>query len=425
MNSNRVFADEKRLRVPAAFARRVFVCVMLISVFGFAPSLLAQFERQSVAGGGALFGAVLNPDASDEQGVQIAVTGGGQIVLDPHLVEKQEKLRPEEISWRLTAPGIADTVEANENYARVCRDNGLPQQARRHWERVVELDPNNELARRTLGYVKLDGVWMSERERKEQLGYESFGGRSMTAQEAALERQQNENKKQIAAWKKNLKPLYAQIKNGDSEAKNQIRRIRDPLALAAITELLKNENNPQIRIVFVQAMGNIATPAALGDLASVALVDDDYEVRLTALETLHEHRDELSGAIAAFRKSLFHSRNDIVNRAGAALGYLDTYSAVPDLINALVTNHQRTTVEGGDEPIASFSNRGFTFNPGNKPVIKVITESIENSDVHAALCELIARHETTAVDFGFDVAAWKQWLMNRHEIQNFNPRRDE
>lgn len=398
-----------------------FLSSAVFLAVGLTPFARAEAPYQSIADGGKLAGTILS---SNETATTIQLAGGGEITLDSPLVKKRALPSSDEMLWRNTAPLLADTPAEHERMAAWCRQRGLADEARLHYERIIELDPENEAAHKALDHVKLDNVWMTPLQRKEQLGFENYGGRSVTAQEAQLLRQRAEGKKEAGLWKKRLKSIESLLRDGDPLGREQLRGISAPEALSAVTDRLRRENDPQIRILYVQTMGKIGTPAALGDLASVAMVDDDYEVRLTALELIAANQQAVPSAIRHFRRSLFHSDNAVINRAGAALGYLNAVDAIPDLINSLVTRHQRTVVANADKPVASFSNDGFTLNPGGAQV-RQVTDTVENGDVLSALTQIVANNYGDAVDFGFNIPAWKGWLMRRQQIDAFNARRSE
>ena len=395
------------------------------NVLGQTPDPPPILERQAITGGGVLTGRIMNPDTAGDEDYVIELPGGGSVVLTANTIRKKEILRPETLKYRLTAPPAPDTVESHTEIAAWCDDNALPQGARIHRERILELDPNNETARRALGYEKKDGVWMTPKERREQAGLVMFEGRSVTPQEAVLLEQRREAKKASTLWKKRLKVIQTGLREQDPATKNELWSITAPEALAAVTAALREEpEKPQIRVLYVRAMGNIGTPAALGDLASVALVDNDGEVRLTALEMIKDHPKAVPGAIEYFRQTLRHKENFMINRAGFALGFLDAADAVSDLINALVTTHRQTTVIPGTQTAATFSNKGFVFNPGSNDKVVTGVVNLENADVLAALRSLVQSHEPIPADFGYDTAAWKSWLAERQNLMNFNSRRD-
>lgn len=54
------------------------------------------------------------------------------------------------------------------------------------WERILDLDPEDETARRELGYRKKDGRWMSNDEFQESIGNVLFEGKWISVEERAL-----------------------------------------------------------------------------------------------------------------------------------------------------------------------------------------------------------------------------------------------
>lgn len=396
-------------------------------LFGATKGASGQVERQAITGGGILTGTLLNPETAEGEDYVVLLSEGSEITLTPNMIRKKEVLRPETIYYRMTAPLEEDSIESHAEIAAWCDEKSLPIEARLHRERIVELDPNNEAARKALGYEKKDGVWMTPKERREQAGLTMYAGRSVTPQEAQLLRQRDEFRKAAAQWKKRLKAIQTRLRNQDQApaAKEELRSITAPEALSSITGALRQDAEfPQNRVLYVQAMGNIGTPAAMGDLASVALVDNDGEVRLTALEKIKEHPKAIPGAVEYFRQALRRPENFMVNRAGFALGFFDARDAADDLVNALITTHRETIVIPGSQTTATFSNKGMAFNPGSGDQTKTITQTLENADVLGALRSIVQSHYPIPADFGFDVAAWKNWFIEQRNLKDFSSRRD-
>jgi len=65
----------------------------------------------------------------------------------------------------------AASIDGQSQLAKWCEQNGLFAQAGAHWQAVVQLDPNHELARKSLGFVREDGNgnWVSlDKQRADQ-----------------------------------------------------------------------------------------------------------------------------------------------------------------------------------------------------------------------------------------------------------------
>ena len=68
------------------------IAVFLVS--GQIP-VAAQIERQSIAGGGVLFGKLENPDAASDEDYLITFNETGAVILEHDLLRKKEVIRPE------------------------------------------------------------------------------------------------------------------------------------------------------------------------------------------------------------------------------------------------------------------------------------------------------------------------------------------
>ena len=391
-------------------------------------SLEAQIERQTLSGDTVLTGKLENPNASADEDYIIGINETDTLVLPHNSLRKKETLRSETLEYRLKAPFLEDNVESHRNMAQWCRERNMPTETRLHLERIIQIAPDDDQARKSLGYENQDGIWTTPKERRESNGYVIYAGKSMTPQEAELLKEKENNKKLDAQWKKKIRIIQNGLKNDSEEAREDLRLVNAPEALSALTSALRDEKNPRNRELFVLAMGKIGTPAAIGDLAAVAIGDDDDEIRQTAIGLIRRYPKAVPGAAEYFREILKHPEkytNSAINRAGYALGVLDVQKALPDLINALVTRHTETIVIPGEQTSATFSSDGsISFNPGSQDRTKTITQELENPDVLAAVRSIVTSHYYDPVDFGYDIQSWKEWLFDKENLRDFHSRRD-
>ena len=109
------------------------------------------------------------------------------------------------------------------------------------YQRVVELDPDNEEAHKALQHVKEGNVWVSKKEQMEQRGLERVGGRNVSKQEAELIRAKEAEKEETRYWKKQIAFLYQGAKNDNQRAKEDLRRIKNPIALPVLVKTYTEE----------------------------------------------------------------------------------------------------------------------------------------------------------------------------------------
>jgi hypothetical protein len=148
----------------------------------------------------------------------------------------------------------------------------------------------------------------------------------------------------------------------------------------------------------------------------LSLLDPDPEIRHESLEYLI--RSGRRGLVTPYVRALKDRDNEIINRAGAALGQIGDASAMGALIDALITKHQFKVAEGQQDTYTfSPQSGGMTFGGGGP---KYITQPLRNPDVLAALVSL-----SGGVSFDYDQAQWRRWLAAQAKQQVVDVRRDE
>jgi hypothetical protein len=285
-------------------------------------------------------------------------------------------------------------------------------------KRVIELDAEHELARRALGYSRVEGRWTTQEEVMLSRGYVKYKGEWKYPQEVELLEQARKQELAEKEWFANLKRWREWLDTDKSEkALEQIEKITDPYAVKALRAALDKEKNPLVRELWVEALGRIGGPRAIVALVECSLKDPDQEVRLTAVDELarHKHPD----IVEQYIKVLKSDDNATINRAAIGLAAMEDPSAIGPLIEALVTTHKFK--EGKDSgAIATTFNTGGTGGLGGLSVgtrAKIITKQLSNENVRDALVKL------SGVNFNFDVEQWKVWHAAQQRSQTLNGRR--
>ena len=234
------------------------------------------------------------------------------------------------------------------------------------------------------------------------LGYQRYRGSWRTAQEISLIERAEAAKQGEVAARQRLERLRRELDRGSDPVgvAEQIRQTDDPLAVPALAAAVISEPQARVRLLYVEALGGIGTPDAIGAIVTLTLDHPDGEVRHVATEQLVEHH--AAWAVPPLIAALAGPDNGRINRAAAALGRLGDPRAIEPLIAALVTSH--TTMRAGNGGKTS-----VTFTPGSGGLAlgggpKAATTIMQNRSVLEALTTL------TAENFSWNVAAWRQWL---------------
>ena len=137
-----------------------------------------------------------------------------------------------------------------------CAKRKLTEQARAHFSRVIQLEPNNTAARARLGYKLIGKEWCT----------------------AADIQRQNRLKSEYAQWMPKVKNIRSGLVASDRKRREKARAdlasLAVPAAVPAIEAMLTEEGEPTALLV-VETLGKIdgseAThaPGAVGDLLTV------------------------------------------------------------------------------------------------------------------------------------------------------------
>ena len=374
---------------------------------------------------GKLRGRWLNREQVPRTTYVIEPVKGGRIVLARQQVEKVVAVPAKLLEYERLRQQCPDTVEGHLQLARWCSRNGLRAQRRAHLKRVIELEPDNREARRGLGYVydKQQEKWILHEEVMLRRGFVKVGGRWMLPQEVQL---REERRKRELAEKQWIRTVLRWHRMLDSprrrqEAVRNFQKLKDPAAVRALGELIhpKKERRVWVRLLLVDSLANIGSPAARALLVQVALFDPEEEVWLAAVERLAEQPDPQ--VVKMLIKHLKHPANPVINRAATALGALGDPSAVGPLIESLITVHTYRYRLPQPEYRYSFgqSAGGSFFSGSTGSPERTERYVFRNEAVRDALIKL------TGVNFDYNLQAWQQWFAAHRRTQVVgNPRRD-
>ncbi len=395
-----------------------FACAVLA-----AGSAAAEAEIFHLQGQGQVRGVLLNPDQSPRTSYVVKTASGGQVTLSAEQVQRVEQQQPAEIKYDRFRADIPDTVKGQWIAAEWCRANRLSKHRDRHLQRIIELDPDHADARRALGYSQVGGRWATQEQVMLESGYvrsKYAPGKWVLPQEEELLERRDKTKKARLEWRAKLKRWDGWL-SGDKapQAVAAIEAITDPYAVPALENLLDESQRRDVRLLYVGALSRINVPAALDVLVEASLFDKDADIRAASLDELVAHDYKI--ATVNYIRALKHKDNEIVNRAGAALGRMGDSSAIGPLIDALVTTHTFKVGAGSPGQTAATFGTGansgqFNFGGGGPKSVK---RTLENRAVLDSLVSL-----TDGVSFNYDTKAWKYWYVARRKPSTLDARRD-
>ena len=403
----------------SATARAVAVGVVLALL---APPACA--ETVELANGNHVVASSVKRDGSGRYAVE--TPDGISMLLPPGAVRKVTDDGPEAL-YQQRSRAMPDTLEAHRELANWCQENQMGEEADHHWERVLQFEPDNEDARRHLGYQKSGGRWMTRDEIMTNRGLRYYKGEYRTPQDIAIRKLDQKIREADAQWHRDLK-LWLGWATSRRESRIEqglanIAAIRDPLAAPAMVEMLARTDAPDLRRLLIETLAELEHPAAVRELVNISLDDPDREVRLRAIELLQRSGKPIS--LIPYVSTLKSKDNVMVNRAGQALGAIGNPEAISPLIDALVTNHKYTTDEAPPGQInASFSRSGtggggLSFGGGGPQIIAV---DQMNTEERRALVSL-----SGGIDLEYDETAWRRWFVNQQSRSSgsFDARRDK
>jgi hypothetical protein len=370
--------------------------------------------------GGQVEGELINRDESPRKTYVVRIADGGEVTLTVDQVAQAIVQSEAERLYEKYLPKMPETADGNWKMAQWCRRHQLDSLERQHLEQVLQHDPQHELARRRLGYSRIEGEWIKTDELMQQRGYVRHEGRWRTPQEIQsnerIDQQQLQQKqfaKDIRRWRRWLDGRRA------DQALENLKNIRDPLAAPTLAELLPKENSARIKVLYIEILGRLPGGDATGALVMCALYDGDEEARILSLEQL-QHRGD-SQAVAAFIKALGSNNNQLVKRAAVGLSYMKDLDAVRPLIAALNTQHKRVVDPNAGQIGAAFGRNGQSGGPalsvGGGP--RVVQRTAKNREVLDALVSL------TGENFQFDEAQWHRWYVESNTPPVNSLRRSE
>ena len=328
----------------------------------------------------------------------------------------------------------------------------------------MELDKKHAGAQKKLGRVLHEGVWMTHDELKRAQGLVLHRGEWISAEEQARREAADSALATRESWIRQLNLIRHRLKVGPAEdrqvAEAQFFEIDDPGAVPAMLDVFAREE-PALRGMLIRRLTDAPWPEAVEALARLALVEEEPALWNQVIAGLEARPDPETSKF--FISSLGSRDAAQVGRAARALARLQTRSAVPELINALVRVEERLvavpTPGQAVGPGAPAPNPGYTgligrdyvanvepvVGPGVvafRPIVGTVGSGVATGGggyaqptappisiprpvrIHYPNKEVLAvLEEMTGRNFGYDQAAWRRWQRTSYRVEQQPARR--
>ncbi|MCR5163933.1 MAG: HEAT repeat domain-containing protein [Thermoguttaceae bacterium] len=390
--------------------------LILLTVFLPGRQTVKAADILVLKNGGRLQGQFLVPPGGEDLVYKFRTAEGIEIQIARSEVESVEKMATlsaaEEYEKQKAA--ATDDVEGNLALAQWCAENGMYNQKKAHYERVLELDPENEIARRGLGFKRMiDGQWRTSNDEMEEQGKVKYNGRWISTQEKELLEKQKAEKIKTSKMASDIKKWVKKIgTRAEGDALAELTSLRDPMAVPGILQVYETEKRPPVRKLLIKCLGRIGNQAALTALLQISVDEKIEELRLSALDEVKPHKGPGVTEYYIARLSPKKSTHEQLNYAAYALGALEDSSAVPALIQALETTHKfqvQTGNSNGQTSVgagrSSSGGGGMGFGVGGKTI--TISKPMQNPEVLESLKKL------TGMNFYYDQQQWIRWYQQQ------------
>jgi hypothetical protein len=371
-----------------------------------------------LANGGRIEGRLIDDGAG--KGDYLIETATGRVSLARSQVARVDATSTAENEYDARARTAPDTVDAHWQLYEWCRSKKLREQSQKHLTRILELDPDHAEARSLLGFRKQGNQWVTREEIMAARGMVKHEGQYYTRQHVELLERQKASKESHVDWRRDLERmrnwLTGRYEDRAQQARKEIQAVRDPRAADAVVALLRKENEPALKRLWLEVASRLDAPSAIQALVDLSLNDPNEEIRHQSLEYLIA--SGRPGIAAPYLEALRSSDNVMINRAATALGQIGDPAAIPSLMDVLVTVHKVKVSDNSGQMAVSMSRGNTSFGMGGGP--KIVNREVRNPDVLTALVNL-----ARITGFEYDQEAWRNWLAEQAKQHPIDMRRDQ
>lgn len=404
------------------------------TLLGIATSGSSFADQILLKTGGKLSGKIF---PSKEDGMVVIKTDDGTAIqIAKEDVAKETKSTVVSIDYEALLKQTPDTAEGHKELALKCRMGGMSELGKSHYERVVELDPDDKTSWSAINYTYDEryGGWIRKAEQnfREEMGV--YDRQVMTLHSKAIMTKKEEADKERVALEKTIKNEIAKLKKRDKDsvsAAEFLQGVKNPVVITFLEKQLMEElkrgvnGNPEIYMqMLLQMPGLSATKVFIRLAMNTNVPNYIVDQSLEALNRYDLSRDiaasDFIGALGSNPKALYKSQAEFdavvqrIDRAARNLQSLPSEVAIVALINALTTTGNIVQQRQQNAGIDSSGGAGLTT-PGSV----AIPVSYNHESV------LFALQEITKVNHSYNKEAWRIWFAQTYAKTNLDLRRIE
>ncbi|WP_231603685.1 HEAT repeat domain-containing protein [Neorhodopirellula pilleata] len=405
-------------RLVTTFGSVIFAMIGVTLIFD-ASSRPVQAGKVELSGGGQLTGAVRRVENPDGSTAHVVVRIDPEMSVAVPGVHTRRAVGDEDLrEYRDRAAAAQQNADAQFELARWCKSQTLLHQYRFHLVRTIDIDPDHQLARAALGFVRDGNGWVSYELLRRSQGLVQDNKSRWVLPEVLAEREQSDSFDEASKlWIRDFRRLHTRAARGDAEAIAEIQAIDDPIATAAIAgEFARSRSSRSdlrnLRLIYVRLLGKMRNGIAVKALVEAGVLETDALIREEALRLLTQYG--ASSAVASYLPLLQSNSAKQVKVAARALAFFPDPELAFEYIPALVTEEKTRTPVGSAGTNAAFGNNGVAGLSSGSQIVER-TQAIRIPEV-LDLIKQIAPGE----DYGYDEKAWKKYFA---DLRN-PPRRD-
>jgi len=423
-------------------------------------AISARADVVRLKSGGSVEGVIVQKTKTH---VVVQTNSGGKVTLRlADVASIERKPSAFQMYREMLAKLPDDDADGHFSLGLWCQEHHLFRQAREQFQKTIAINPNHKGAREKLGYVLLDGKWVTKAEAMKANGFVLHKGEWLTAEQVA----ERKNRQAALAWAARLRSLASRAPRNPDKVEAALRRalgqeppeparmaIRSILAnLVAEAEGSKSDRTGDIRLALTRLVGEQKGEKATALLRRCAMHDPDPKVRKAAIAALAAQKDVENTAYFVRLLRRFTSERVrlsgnaklratarlVLKRAAEALGGLGDPRAIPALARALIVRfYVPKEDDAGPPPVAiGFSTtvvagaQNFIDPFGNQFVLPLtegsnwglespLTEREPDESFFFNSAAYEALRAITGQDFAHDKRAWLAWwYRNRHNFED-------